>query len=437
MRSADLQETFMKLLNLVSSMSGFLKRRPDNRIQAKPEFGLSDILELHAAIADRFPREYDENYQGLVRRLHAFKAQGDEALGEFSGIWAEFSGAIHSTPQWFDLLFPETCKETPELLEKIRKARSRRYLPVELQTGTGGADNQLRDQTSPVDPESLIRQLLHELATGDPGKGAPFLFLSKFYFFRDISYGYFVNSDLRPVQKAIFQQCYLQRHNWKFSYASDYPYQGMAKLGISGIKPTEERLARYDIAGYLRRTDRVLDIGANNGCLAMAIAEMVAHVDGIEYNPYLVTIANIAADYLRIRNASFLVGDFVEFESTRQYDAIFSLANHCTIDGNLSIEFEEYVAKCFSMLRPGGYLFFESHNVFGPGKGRAGDDGDLDAKFDVVERYFDVVKSKMTRAYVPAFDVDKLFVVLRRRESYQANVQRSFRLSEARLRYAY
>jgi SAM-dependent methyltransferase len=427
----------MKLLNLVSSMPGFLKRRPDNRVQPNPEFGMSDILELLVAIADRFPREYDENYKALVRRLHAFRAQGDEALGEFSGIWAEFSDAIHSTPQWFDLLFPETCKETPELLDRIRKAGSRRYLPVELQTGTGSADNRLRDQTNSEGPAGLTRQLLHELATGDPGKGAPFVFLSKFYFFRDISYGYFVNTNLRPLQKAIFQQCYLQRHNWKFSYASDYPYQGIVKLGIGGIKPTEERLARYDIAGYLRRTDQVLDIGANNGCLALVIAEMVAHVDGIEYNPYLVTIANIAADFLRIRNASFLVGDFVEFESTKQYDAIFSLANHCTIDGNLSVDFEEYIAKCFSMLRPNGYLFFESHNVFGPGKGRAGDDGDLDAKFDVVERYFEVVKSKMIRAYVPAFDVDKLFVVLRRRESYQANVQRSFSLSEARLRYAY
>jgi SAM-dependent methyltransferase len=389
------------------------------------------------AIADRFPREYDGNYKGLVRRLHAFKAQGDEGLGEFARIWAEFSGAIHSTPQWFDLLFPETCRETPELLDRIRKAGSRRYLPAEIQSGAGGPNNRLRDETSSDDPASLTRQLLYELATGDPGKGAPFVFLSRFYFFRDMSYGYFVDTSLKPVQKAIFQQCYLQRHNWKFSYAADYPYQGMAKLGISGIKPTEERLARYDIAGYLRRTDQVLDIGANNGCLALAIAEMVEHVDGIEYNPYLVTIANVAADYLRIKNASFLVGDFVEFESTKRYDAIFSLANHCTIDGNLSIEFEEYIAKCFSMLKPNGYLFFESHNVFGPGRGGAGDDGDLDAKFDIVERYFEVVKSKMIRAYVPAFDVDKLFVVLRRRENYQANVQRSFSLSEARLRYAY
>jgi len=427
----------MKLLKLVSGMPDFLKRRTDSHIQAPPELGTSGVLDLLVAIACRFPREYDENYRALVRRLHAFKAQGDEALAEFAGIWAELSDAIQSTPQWFDLLFPETCKETPELLDRIRKAGSRRYLPVEHRTAAAGANHRLRDQSGSDGPASLTRQLLHELATGDPGKGAPFLFLSKFYFFRDISYGYFLNTDLRPLHKAMFRQCYLQRHNWKFSYASDYPYQGMVKLGVSGIKPTEERLARYDIAGYLRRTDQVLDIGANNGCLALAIAQTVAHVDGIEYNPYLVTIANIAADFLRIRNVSVLVGDFVEFESTRQYDAIFSLANHCTIDGNLSIAFEEYIAKCFSMLKPNGYLFFESHNVFGPGRAGAGDDGDLDAKFDVVERYFEVVKCKMTRAYVPAFDVDKLFVVLRRRENYQANVRRSFSLSEARLRYAY
>ena len=211
----------------------------------------------------------------------------------------------------------------------------------------------------------------------------------------------------------------------------------MEKLGISGAKPTGERLSRYDIGDCLRPTDRALDIGANNGFLALAVAKMVAHVEAIEYNPYLVAMANVAADFLQTRNVTFLVGDFVEFKASKQYDAVFSLANHCTIDGNLSMDFEEYVAKCFSLLKPGGYLFFESHNVFGPGKGGAGDDGDLDAKFDVVERYFKVIRTKMTQAYVPAYDIDKLFVVLCRRESYQRNATRSFRLAEAKLRYDY
>src|SRR5439155_7920490 len=101
-----------------------------------------------------------------------------------------------------------------------------------------------------------------------------------------------------------------------------------------------------------------------------------------------VAIANIATEYLGAANASFIPGDFVDFETSKRYDAVCSLANHCTIDGNLSIDFEQYIAKLFSLLKPGGLLFFESHNVFGSGAGGAGDDGDLDAKFDIAERYF-------------------------------------------------
>lgn len=80
---------------------------------------------------------------------------------------------------------------------------------------------------------------------------------------------------------------------------------------------------------------------------------------------------------------------------------------------------------------------FESHNVFGAGTGAAGDDGDLDRKFDIMERYFELQDSKMTRAFVPSHDIDKLFVVLRRRPQVLASVQRSMNLGEARKRYAY
>jgi hypothetical protein len=61
----------------------------------------------------------------------------------------------------------------------------------------------------------------------------------------------------------------------------------------------------------------------------------------------------------------------------------------------------------------------------------------MDAKFDIVERYFEVVRYRMTQRYVPAFDIDKLFVVLRRRRTYQAAAQRTFRLADARQRYDY
>ena len=402
------------------------------------EFGGRDsiagqsILKRVILIAERFPREYDRMYCALQDMLRTFE-KGDNLSG-FLRIWSELVDDIISTPQWLDLLFPEQTAADPALTAGTQAANDRRNLRT---------DAILMEAVRPpsrtgVDPsDSLFNELLEVLATNDPGEGPPFRFLSRFYFFRDILYGYFVDVGLKPVQRAIFHQCYLQRRNWRQSYAADYPYQGMERLGINGIKPTEERLTRYDIAEYLGATDRVLDIGSNNGFWALALAARVGHVDGLELNPYLVTIANLAKEYLEIDNASFVAGDFVDFETSEKFDVVCSLANHCTIDGNLSMDFEQYIAKVFSLLKPGGILLFESHNVFGPGAGGAGDDGDLDAKFDIAERYFAVLRHKMTQTYVPAFDIDKLFVVMRRRHHYEADAVRTLRLSDARLRYGY
>jgi len=372
-------------------------------------------------------------YRALVEMLRTFERENNPT--GFMKVWSGLVHDVLKTSQWLELLFPEHTAADPKLIDRARGLLNRRHLPTrELPPETERSSD---NREEPCALDGLFDELLETLSTTDPSRGPPFLFLSRFYFFRDILYGYFVDVGLNPIQRAIFYQCYLQRRNWRQSYAADYPYQGTERLGISGIKPTEERLARYDIAEYLRATDRVLDIGSNNGFWALALAARVGHVDGVEFNPYLVAIAQLAKEYLEIHNTSFVPGDFVDFETSEKYDVVFSLANHCTIDGNLSMDFEQYIAKTFSLLKPGGILFFESHNVFGPGAGGAGDDGDLDAKFDIAERYFSVLKYKMTQAYAPAFDVDKLFVVLRRRHHYEADAVRTLRLSEARQRYAY
>ena len=396
---------------------------------------LRGTLRALILVAERFPREYDIMYCALLDMLHTFEREDN--LAGFSEVWSTLADDIFTTPQWLDLLFPEEVAADPTWIPRARALQYGRHPPVQATSappprGTGSAGNAATDASN-----ALLHRFLHDLSTVDPRRGPPFLFLSRFYFFRDILYGYFVDVGLKPVQRAIFHLCYLQRHNWRQSYAADYPYQGLERLGISGIKPTEERLARYDVAEYLEPVHRLLDVGSNNGLWSLGIAAEVRHVDALEFNPYLVAIANLAKEHLRIANVSFIPGDFVDFETPEKYDVVCSLANHCTIDGNLSMDFEQYIAKIFSFLRPGGILLFESHNVFGPGAGGAGDDGDLDAKFDIAERYFSVVKHRMSPAYVPAFDIDKLFVVMRRREHYDPSARRTLVLSEAKQRYGY
>jgi SAM-dependent methyltransferase len=401
----------------------------------EPPTDARGLLQTLSLVVERFPRDYDSNYVALRDYLRACAEDGEAGLARFGVRWIQFVEMLFAAPVALQLLFPDVCSADPGLVDRARKAINTAFLPDALEDGHA-------KRTSAVNASSgeqlaLLARLLGELESADPGAGPPFRFLSRYLFLRDMLVTHFVRPELRPVQEALFTQCALQRQNWRHSYADDYPYQGLVRLAVGGAKPGEERLARYDIARFLDPAARVLDIGANNGFLSLAIAPQVRHIDAIEFNPYLCEMARIAARHLQIGNVDVSVGDFVEFRPSHRYDAVLSLANHCTIDGNLSMDFEAYVAKCYSALKPAGYLFFESHNVFGPGKGGPGDDGDLDLKFDIVERYFEVVRHRMTECYVPAFDVDKLFVVLRRREAYRPDAQRTFRLESARQRYAY
>jgi SAM-dependent methyltransferase len=392
------------------------------------------LLERLIAVAERFPRDYCPNHRALLASLHQARTNGKQGQ-EFQRKWSKFARDILATPQWLDLMFPPHIV-TPELLVRSKQSAGGKFLPT-WHEAQNDVTAWIEKNLDPLNTSSVLWALIDDLSNGDPQAGGHFQFLSRYYVFKDILAGYLVDEHLKPVQKAIFSQYCLQRHNWKNSYAADYPYQGLSRLGIAGCKPTDERLSRYAIDEYLCDTDHILDIGANNGFLALSLAERCGHITGIEFNPYLVSVAELAKKFLGIGNADFLVGDFVDFESDQQFDAVLSLANHCTIDGNLAMDFEKYVAKIFSLLKPQGYLFFESHNVFGQGTGAPGDDGDLDAKFDIVERYFQVLKYKMTPAFVPFGDIDKLFVVLRRRDCYFAGATRTFSLDTARVTYDY
>lgn len=204
---------------------------------------------------------------------------------------------------------------------------------------------------------------------------------------------------------------------------------------MCGIKPVDARLEAYGIASLLGPGARVLDVGANSGMLALAVAERVAHVDAVELNPFLVEIGREVAAYLGRANVRFEVADIATWQPQRRYDAVFSLANHCTIDGRMAMPFESYIAKLFALLEPGGLLFFESHNPFGPGTGGPGDDGDLDRKLEIAGRYFEIMGVRMTRAFTPSHDIDKLFVALRRRPAFAPSAMTGFDLGQARRSY--
>ncbi len=358
----------------------------------------------------------------------------------FSTEWSEIAKEIVTSPHWVGFLFPHICEQKPDVVALVRRLNGRRFSPP----GDAALVNKAYDdwtqlQTDISDSQSLLGNLIHELAlyNPDPNSSDRFEFLSKYYTFIDILASHLIDPSWKALHRQIFRRLYHQKTSWKNPYCQGYPYQGFSRIGICGVKPTEERIASYELESYLTADAEVLDIGSNCGFLSLHIAERVRHVEGIEYNPYLILVAEDTKEFLGINNAQFHENDFVEFSTDKQYDAVFSLANHCTIDGNLEMQFEEYIAKIFYMLKPGGSLFFESHNVFGPASGEPGDDGDLNTKFEIVERYFDVIKHKMTRQFTPFHDIDKLFIILRRKPAYDADAKRTFDLESARRKYTY
>lgn len=389
------------------------------------------------AIAERDPRPYEAPYAALIARLERAEADaGDEpeTAAIATAVRAQVE-AIITSPAELAFHFPRHVEAFPELPELVRALGRLDPDPAVRATLDEARREWSATQGDIEDPESLAAALLDELEHGDFAAGG-FPLLGRYYRFRDGLCARLVDPAWLPVQRRIFGLLAMQREHWAKGYVGDYAYQGYARLGISGVKPTERRLAAWALDDVLVPGARVLDIGSNNGFLALEIARTVGQVEGIELNPYLVLVARAAQDWLGVANAAFTCGDYVDHPLEGGYDVILSLANHQTIDLNLAMPFGDYVARAWSLLRPGGHLLFESHNVFGPGLGGPGDDGDLDAKFDIAERFFRVVRHTMTRSFVPGgADVDKLFVVLRRRDEIDEAAERTFDLARARVRY--
>lgn len=140
------------------------------------------------------------------------------------------------------------------------------------------------------------------------------------------------------------------------------PYQSLELIGLDGIRPTEYRVREYQLREILKKEDDILDIGCNSGFLDITIAPLVNSVTGIEYDNSLVKTAEIAADYLGISNCIFCNSEFENWHRkvSQVFNVIFSFAIHHWIN----ISGREYVSVIDKLLKPGGYLCFESH-VYG------------------------------------------------------------------------
>ena len=383
------------------------------------------------AILQRFPRPADPLEQQALQRLRTIDAQ-DASL-----LWEQLCLRVLLNPVYLEALWPDACAQHPEMRQLLQRLKERLWVPDARAQAENDSAQWVLEQGDAEQPDTLMQRLFVYLRSGNPNAGTPFAFLARYYTWRDLLITQLVAPEHIDLVDRIFTLLDMQNKQWGKPYCGGYAYQGYARIGVAGVKPTEERLHGYGFMSWLNPGMSVLEIGCNNGFMAIELARHAGLVDAVEYNPFLVEIGRITAEALNQTNVNFRVADFSSWMPSRRYDVVLSFANHCTIDGNLAVEFESFVAKLWGLTQEDGWLLFESHNVFGAGTGAAGDDGDLDRKFDILERYFELQDSKMTRAFVPSQDIDKLFVVLRRRPQVLSSVQRRMSLHQARTRYAY
>lgn len=388
-------------------------------------------LETVREILDRFPRSGDPLEQRARERLAILQPR------EADPIWEELCLRVLLNPVYLGALWPDACTQHPQLQQLTRGLLEQLWVPGLIEQSEAASAGWVLEQGDVDEPGTLMQSLLEQLRTGNPAGDGTFGFLARYYTWRDILVTQLVAPERIGLLDRVFDLLDMQAKQWGKPYCSGYAYQGYAEIGLAGIKPTEVRLAGYGFLPWLKPQMSVLEIGCNNGFMAIELARHVRQVDAVEYNPFLVEIGRITAQALGQDNVHFAVADFGTYRPSDRYDVVLSFANHCTIDGNLSVEFESFVAKLWQLTNDDGWLLFESHNVFGPGQGAPGDDGDLDSKFEVMERYFELVDSKMTKAFVPCQDIDKLFVVLRRRPQVLGTVERRMDLARARQSYAY
>lgn len=136
-------------------------------------------------------------------------------------------------------------------------------------------------------------------------------------------------------------------------------YQSYPPLSFHWERDSTLRVKSYKFKKYLSKNHEVLDVWGNLWFFALYIANMVKHIEVIEYSQTLVEIWNTLKEHEKIKNVSIIQWDFTYFESQKKYDIILSFAVHKWIN----MSFEDYITKLLSLLQHDGIIFLESQNL--------------------------------------------------------------------------
>lgn len=118
---------------------------------------------------------------------------------------------------------------------------------------------------------------------------------------------------------------------------------------------------------YVRKGDRVLDVGCGNGYTTRTLSRRCAGIIGVDYSAGMIERARLESRSRSFRNADFAVLDVRELDPARfgMFDVV--LTERCLINLGSFAEQKKAIASIASVLRPGGRFVF----VEGSADGRA------------------------------------------------------------------
>ena len=169
----------------------------------------------------------------------------------------------------------------------------------------------------------------------------------------------FKYDDHRNFRKKLYKFTKKEK-DLTYDYGCGYYYQSCESINLSGLRSSKKRVLNYSINEIIREKE-VLDVGTNTGFLLFEIEKNYKSITGIDYNSKLINIANMVKDYLKLKNLSFVNGDFQTYKFDKKFDTILSLANHSTFDSGIKSS-AKYLSKCNNLLKDGGYFLIEGHH---------------------------------------------------------------------------
>jgi ubiquinone/menaquinone biosynthesis C-methylase UbiE len=139
------------------------------------------------------------------------------------------------------------------------------------------------------------------------------------------------------------------------------------KYAAHPIRNMEGYLATLErTKSYLKREDRVLEIGCGTGSTALLLAPCVAHVTATDLAPGMIEIAEEKRAEQALGNIAFKVADVLEHPTEdAPYDAV--LAHNLL---HLVPDLDQALAQVASLVKPGG--IFVSKTICAPAEGGIG-----------------------------------------------------------------